>query len=86
VVDLAFDLREAAAVAKGALTLYFVGYVDYIDATRHRGGYARVYDLRRDAEPIEHRNNLVFVNDSAYNYDRRRRPGEGRDWETDYDR
>jgi hypothetical protein len=86
VVALPFELREAAAVAKGELTLYFVGYVDYIDAfnTRHRGGYARVYDLRRDAGPIEHRNNLVFVNDSAYNYDRRRRLGEGRDWETDY--
>lgn len=70
--------------------LYFVGYVDYIDrfGQRHRAGYTRQYApriddrslYRTDAE-FEGRNNLIFVTDARYNYDRPRLPGEGNDWE-----
>lgn len=79
-IDMAFALPELAAVLAGTKTLYFVGYVDYIDAFkgRHRGGYARVY-IR-----YEKTNNLVFVTSSAYNYDTSRPEGVGRDWGEDY--
>jgi hypothetical protein len=75
-----FAVPELAAVLAGTKTLYFVGYVDYIDAFngRHRGGYARVYSQN------EKTNNLVFVTSSAYNYDNSRPEGVGRDWGEDY--
>jgi hypothetical protein len=81
VIDTSFSLPEMKAVRTKTMTLYFVGYVDYIDAfdIRHRSGYARRYDHRRDADPSP--NNLVFVPERAYHYDRRRLPGEGRDWD-----
>jgi hypothetical protein len=65
------------------LWLYVIGYVDYVDAfgDRHRSGYARRYDPDQDQGPIETRNNLVLVADSAYTYDRVRGPGEGDDWD-----
>jgi hypothetical protein len=52
--------------------------VDYIDAfgERHRGGYARIYDPQPGVP-----NNLGFVAQDGYNYDRLRDEGEGRDWE-----
>ena len=62
--------------------LYVVGYVDYIDVFggHQRGGYARVYDPALDTGPEDARNNLAFVTDRAYNYDRPREEGEGDDW------
>ena len=53
---------------------YLVGYVDYVDRfeIRHRAGYARRYD------PVSE--DLVFVTQPGYNYDRRRKKGEGNDW------
>lgn len=79
-IDMEFAVPELAAVLAGTKTLYFVGYVDYIDAFngRHRGGYARVYSQN------EKTNNLVFVTSSAYNYDTSRPEGVGRDWGEDY--
>jgi hypothetical protein len=55
--------------------LHVIGYVDYIDqfGQRHRGGYARKYE----PSPT---NNLVYVSERGYNYDRLRLPGEGDDW------
>ncbi len=56
--------------------LCLVGYVDYIDAfgQRHRSGYAREYRHIIG-------NNLVFVTQKDYNYDRQRNPTEGNDWD-----
>jgi len=59
----------------GAVRLCIFGFIDYIDAfeQRHRAGYARQF---RD----ERENNLFFVDQPGYNYDRQRQPGEGNDW------
>ena len=69
---------ELEQVKEGTLKLYLVGYVDYMDAfgERHRGGYARIYDPQPGLP-----NNLGFVTEDGYNYDRPRVEGEGRDWE-----
>ena len=69
---------ELEQVKDGTLKLYLIGYVDYIDAfgERHRGGYARIYDPQPGVP-----NNLGFVAQDGYNYDRLRDEGEGRDWE-----
>jgi hypothetical protein len=60
--------------------LYLVGYVDYIDhfGQRHRGGYARMYKPLTGF--LKDQNNLVYVVQEGYNYDRPRRRGEGEDW------
>ncbi len=54
--------------------LWLFGYVDYVDVfdQRHRGGYARVYTPGSDdpSIPAEERNNLVFVSEPDWNYDR----------------
>ena len=75
-----FMMQDWAAIQTGTKTLYFVGYVDYVDAfkVRHRGGYARVYDRH------ERTNNLIFVTSSAYNFDVRRPEGVGTDRVEDY--
>ena len=46
--------------------LWIYGYVDYIDVFGqwHRGGFARKYD------PGRAQNNLIFVGQIGYNYDR----------------
>ena len=79
-IHATFDLPEWHDVQAERMMLYLVGYVDYIDAfeVRHRGGYARLYEKRLDVG--EPRNNLTIVADLAYNYDRLRTPGEGKDW------
>jgi 4-amino-4-deoxy-L-arabinose transferase-like glycosyltransferase len=79
-IDMEFAVPDLAAILAGTKNLYFVGYVDYVDAFkgRHRGGYARVYNQS------EKTNNLVFVTSSAYNYDTSRPEGVGRDWGEDY--
>ena len=58
---------DVEAVRSGLLTLYLLGYVDYVDIFEkpHRAGYARVYDVgRRDTT-----NNLAVVPNNRYNYD-----------------
>jgi 4-amino-4-deoxy-L-arabinose transferase-like glycosyltransferase len=79
-IGMEFTVQDWAAIKTGSKTLYFVGYVDYVDAFkgRHRGGYARVYNRH------EQTNNLVFVTSSAYNYDIPRSEGVGIDWGGDY--
>ena len=74
--------NHLAGIKAGIETLWIYGYVDYIDKfqERHRGGYARVYEPGRGAGPPEQRNNLIFVSQRNYNYDRRRKKGEGNDW------
>ena len=54
-------------VNDGTLKLYLLGYVDYMDAfgQKHRGGYARIYDPRPGLS-----NNLGFVTEDGYNYDK----------------
>ena len=66
---------DMAGIRGGTRQLHVMGYVDYIDqfGQRQRGGYARRYDPSST-------NNLIFVNESGYNYDRVRLPGEGDDW------
>jgi hypothetical protein len=68
--------EQFAQVRNGASRLCIVGYVDYIDqfGQRHRGGYGRVYDREGTG------NNLAFINERGYNYDRVRLPGDGNDW------
>lgn len=69
--------------------LWLYGYVDYRDSfgTRHRGGYMRRYErFNRMGTPDalgqlpERKNNLVFDPTLEFNFDRRRRRGEGNDW------
>ncbi len=70
------SIADWSGIRDGTRQLHVVGYVDYIDqfGVRHHGGYARKYD--REPE-----NNLVFVPERGYNYDRMRVRGEGRDWD-----
>lgn len=79
------DLVE---VLNGNQTLYLFAFVDYMDqfGGRHRGGYARKYDQERDRrenypsdESFGKRNNLIFVTERYYNYDRERKKDEGFD-------
>jgi hypothetical protein len=65
--------------------LYLIGHVDYIDqfGRRYRGGFARRYVPTLDGPQFKNapqRNNLNFVLQTGYNYDRERIPGEGDDW------
>src|ERR1700730_17787777 len=65
--------------------------------TRHRSGYARMYNPWIESKGIQpddptvtsqseieerhkRRNNLVFMSQSGYNYDRKREEDEGSDW------
>ena len=70
------------AVRAGNLKIFVYGFVDYMDVFRgrYRGGYARVFDPGRDVGDINARNNLVFVTQPQYSYDRPRSPDEGDDW------
>lgn len=79
---LIVDIKEGNKI----LCLY--GFVDYIDAfgNRHRGGfgqnYYQVYDRRENYasdEAFTARNNLTFLMQAGYNYDRQRKDGEGRE-------
>jgi hypothetical protein len=73
--ELAISVGEEQDVKSGSKKLWIVGYVDYIDSfgKRHRGGYARLY------WPQVPQNNLIFVAQPGWNYDRLRRKGEGDD-------
>jgi len=63
----------------GERKLYLIGYVDYIDKfkRRHRAGYARLFEYHAATDA----NNLIFVTQKGYNYDRQRKKGEGSDWD-----
>ncbi len=83
------DELERVYVPMSGWDLYFIGYVDYIDrfGIRHRTGYARIYDPTKEFQPPSQtndqflrRNNLGFVTQPGYNYDRKRKKGEGNDW------
>jgi hypothetical protein len=77
--------EEMIAVKDHQSDLYLIGYVDYTDQFRkkHRAGYARVYrpaiDDKGDSTDAQFaaRNNLMFVTQEGYNYDRVRLPAEG---------
>jgi len=62
-----FDLGKLDALnpVNGTIRLCLFGYVEYLDAfgKSHRAGYAREY------LPIQG-NNLVFITEPGYNYDR----------------
>jgi hypothetical protein len=72
-------------VRNGVKHLWLYGYVDYIDqfGQRHRSGYASAYNSQFDltAEGRTDVDNLVFVTQEGYNYDRPRKRGEGNDWD-----
>lgn len=76
-----FPLRgQNLADAKcGAKKLWIFGHVDYIDTfkVRHRAGYVRVYIPHVDDGK---QNNLFYMTEGRYNYDRPRKKGEGNDW------
>ena len=63
-----------------AKKLWIFGHVDYIDTfgNRYRGGYVRTYNPHLDDGK---KNNLVYMNEDQYNYDRQRKNGEGNDWD-----
>lgn len=86
------DIRNGTSPKK----LYVIGYADYIDkfGSRHRAGFGRWYnpvtdDVRLyqdengtvDLKALNERNNLLFITQPNYNYDRERKNGEGKDWE-----
>jgi hypothetical protein len=83
--------KEMQQVKGSSADLYVIGFVDYIDqfGVRHRAGYGRRYDPAIDAMKYEtaadraKRNNLHVVVQKDYNYDRPRRQGEGKDWDSD---
>lgn len=76
--------------------VYVLGYADYIDkfSERHRAGFARWYNPVADDHRLyedetgkvneqtwNERNNLLFVTQPHYNYDRPRKKGDGKDWD-----
>lgn len=79
--DVHFQFRgqDLDATKSGAKKLWIFGHVDYIDTfdTRHRSGYVRVYV---PAVEDGKQNNLFYMTEAKYNYDRPRKPGEGNDW------
>ena len=88
--ELTISVGEEQDVRSGSKKLWIIGYVDYIDGfgVRHRGGYARLYWPEADnrsgyatEDEFRRRNNLIFVPQSGWNYDRLRRKSEGDDWE-----
>jgi hypothetical protein len=60
------EVSDCEKILGRTAQLYLLGYVDYQDqfGRKHRHGYARVYDVGN------HHNNLVFVPQAGYNYDR----------------
>ena len=70
---------EREAINRGNKIFYLYGCIDYTDqfGTKHRSGYARRFE--RTAHEGE--DNLVFVTDPGYNYDRERTKDEGHDWD-----
>jgi hypothetical protein len=76
-----FPADQMASVSNAFThTLYLIGYVDYIDqfGQRHRGGYARMY--KPLTVLLQNQNNLFYIVQEGYNYDRLRKRGEGEDW------
>lgn len=69
--------EERSSIEDGTQILYVYGYIDYIDrfGCRHRAGYARRFNGEIGGE-----DNLKFVIQEGYNYDRPRNKGEGNDW------
>ncbi|MBI3808266.1 MAG: hypothetical protein HY281_12265 [Nitrospirae bacterium] len=68
--------NEETAISNRTHNLYILGVADYIDhfGIRHRAGYARrYYPHSTDA-------NMRMVTVRGYNYDKRREPGDGHDW------
>jgi hypothetical protein len=81
----AFKMDIEPEVRSGAKKLYVLGYVDYIDkfGEHHRAGYARLYSPELDDLNDSFRDNLIFVTEKGYNYDRPRKKGEGNDWDNE---
>ena len=71
------DLTDTKCYGK---TLWIFGHVDYIDTfnQRHRSGYVRIFNPHVDDGK---RNNLFYMTERRYNYDRPRKNGEGNDWD-----
>ena len=79
-LELPFPIGALISVENGTDKLWLIGYVDYRDkfGDVHRAGYARRY------EPRVIGNNLTFVTQTGYNYDRPRLRGKGDDWNETY--
>lgn len=74
------DREAVPQIESGQLILYLFGYVDYVDRMTgeiHRGGWGRRYHPGRPPG----RNNLAFIDDAGYLYDRPRLPSEDGDWD-----
>ncbi len=75
------------AIKDGEKVLCLYGFVDYTDVfgTRHRGSFGQNYYPANDSrenytndEIFKTRNNLTFLMQAGYNFDRPRKDGEGR--------
>ncbi len=68
-------MGDYAGIIDGSRNAYLLGYVDYVDkfGVRHRSGYARRYQPKRDQD-----DKLVFVTAPHYNYDRERKKRDKR--------
>lgn len=71
--------HKSSDIISGAKKLWVFGHVDYIDTfgQRYRGGWVRVY---RHNLPGQSQDNLIFMTEGRYNYDRPRKQGESNDW------
>ncbi len=89
--ELPIGIEGITSIENAAPThvLFAYGYTDYIDSfgQHHRAGYAREYrpsmnrrDLFLTDDDFKNRSNLVFVSQAGYNYDRKRKKGDGNDW------
>lgn len=78
-----FPLRgdDLINATSGGQRLWVFGHVDYRDTfgRRHRGGYVRIYEAALDDG--DKKNNLVYMIEGNYNFDRPRMSGEGNDWD-----
>jgi len=69
-------------IMEGKMKVWAYGFVDYSDrlGKKHRSGYGRRYSHMVDTKPqglseekFAKRNNLLFMNEQGYNYDRERK-------------
>jgi hypothetical protein len=73
---LAIDEVQFQRVKDGSQDLLIFGYVDYSDALNNRYRYGYGWQYVHGSKP----SNLCFIPSKTYNYDRKRHPGEGKDW------
>ena len=77
---MTIPIESVPKIEAGEATLYLFGYVDYADRLTgkiSRGGWGRRYFPK----PPTPGNNLAFIENAGYLYDRFRLPSEAGDWD-----